>query len=78
MSFGPPGGFGPGGQLAKPLRDALDANKDGKVTEEEMSAGMKRLFREWDAEGNRTVDQKEIADGLQRLLPPPPGGPPKR
>lgn len=67
MSFGPPGGFGPGSQLAKPLLDALDTNKDGKVSEEEMAEGMKRLFKQWDKDGNGLLDQKEIADGLQRL-----------
>lgn len=83
-AFGPPGGgFGPGNQLAKPLLDALDASKDGKVSEAEFTAGMKKLFSEWDVDKNGVLDQKEIADGLQKLVPPkgpggfgPPGGMP--
>jgi hypothetical protein len=80
FGFGPPGGggggFGPGNQLARPLVDKLDANKDGKVSDEEFAAGMKKLFAEWDADKGGSVDQKEIADGLQKLVPPPgpPGG----
>lgn len=75
FGFGPPGGFGPGNQLAKPLLDLLDANKDGKVSEEEFIAGLKRLFPEWDVDKNGVLDQKEIADGLQKLLPAPKKGP---
>jgi spore coat protein H len=74
---GPPPDFSPGNQLARPLVEALDANKDGKVSEEEFAAGMKKLFAEWDKDKSGTLDQKKIADGLQKLLPPPGGfGPP--
>ncbi len=79
VGFGPPGGFGPGNQaaqLARPLLGALDADKNGKVSEEELAAGMKRLFAEWDRDKNGTLDQRELADGLQKLAPPPAfGGP---
>ena len=71
---GPPPDFSPGNQLARPLVEALDANRDGKVSEEEFAAGMKKLFAEWDKDKSGTLDQKKIADGLQKLLPPPPGG----
>ncbi len=71
---GRPGGFGPGNQLAPPLVDKLDANKDGKVSEEEFTAGMKKLFAEWDADKSGSLDQKKLADGLQKLLPSPGGG----
>jgi hypothetical protein len=81
FGFGPQpggGGFGPGNQLAKPLVDKLDTNKDGKVSEEEFAAGMKKLFAEWDADKSGSLDQKKLADGLQKLLPPPGGfGPPR-
>ncbi|MFO0804023.1 MAG: CotH kinase family protein [Gemmataceae bacterium] len=68
--FGPPppaGGFGPGAQLAKPLLDAIDANRDGKATEEEFTAAMKRLFTEWDTNKDGSLSQQEIAAGLQKL-----------
>jgi spore coat protein H len=75
---GPPGGFGPGNQLARPLVERLDANKDGKVSEEEFNGGMKKLFAEWDADKSGSLDQKKLADGLQKLLPPPGGFGPGR
>jgi spore coat protein H len=81
MGFGPPGGIGPGHPLAKPLLDALDTDRDGRVSEAEFTAGMKRIFSEWDRDRNGVLDQREIADGLQRLSPPPglpgPPGPPR-
>lgn len=84
FNFGPPpggggpGGFGPGNQLARPLVERLDANKDGKLSEEEFNSGMKKLFAEWDADKSGTLDQKKLADGLQKLLPPPGGFGPRR
>ncbi|MBX3400326.1 MAG: CotH kinase family protein [Gemmataceae bacterium] len=64
---GPP--QGPGAQLAKPLLDSLDSDKDGKVSEAELEAGMKKHFREWDKNRNGTLDQRELAEGLQKLMP---------
>ncbi len=76
FGFGPPP---PGTQLARPLLAALDASKDGQLTEEEILAGMRRLFVEWDKDRNGVLDQEEMAAGLQRLMPPPPGpGGPKK
>lgn len=78
QGFGPPGGgFGPGNQLAKPLLDAIDANKDGKADEAEFAAAMKKLFGEWDTNKDGTLTQQEIAAGLQKFVPPPKFGPPK-
>ena len=81
LNFGQPGGgggFGPGNQLARPLVERLDTNKDGKVSEEEFNGGMKKLFAEWDADKSGSLDQKKLADGLQKLLPPPGGFGPGR
>jgi hypothetical protein len=83
MGFGRPGGFGPGNQLARPLLDALDSDKDGKVSESEFAAGMRKHFSEWDKDKNGMLDQRELAEGLQRLMPargfgpPPSGGAPR-
>lgn len=75
--FGP-GGFGPGGFLAKPLLTALDTDKDGKVSKDELRAGVGKFFDDCDKEKKGKIDAKAIADGLNRLMPPPPGfGPPR-
>ena len=68
FGFGPPGGFGPGAQLAKPFLDAIDANKDGKASEDEFNAAMKRFFTEWDKNKDGHLTQQEITEGLQKLM----------
>jgi len=70
--FGP-GGFGPGMFLAEPLLKAADADKDGKVSLDEFNAALKRLFEECDKDKKGALDEKRLADGLNRLLPRPPG-----
>jgi spore coat protein H len=79
--FGPgpggPGGFGLGNFLSKPLLEALDKDKDGKLTKDELSAGVKKFFADCDKDKKDKLDEKQIAEGINRLLPPPPGfGPP--
>jgi spore coat protein CotH len=86
LGFGPggpggpgrgPGPFGPGTFLAKPLLEALDSDKDGKVSKDELIAGVKKFFKDCDKEKKGTLDEKALADGLNRLFPAPPGfGPP--
>jgi spore coat protein CotH len=70
----PPGGFGPGGILAKPLLAALDAGADGKVTKEDLLAGVKKFFKE-SAGGKDALDAEAIAAGINRIVPRPPGFP---
>jgi hypothetical protein len=77
--FGPPrGGFGPGQFLARPILGAADKDKDGKLSKEELAAGVKALFKALDAEGEGEPDQKAVAAALDRILPGPrfPGGRP--
>ncbi len=76
--FGPggrggPGRFGPGNFLARPLLEALDTNKDGKLDKEELVAGATKLFQSADAEGRGKLDQAQIAAALADLIPGPPG-----
>ncbi|MFO0842455.1 MAG: CotH kinase family protein [Gemmataceae bacterium] len=77
FGFGPPpkGGFGPGQFLAKPALDALDANKDGKLSRGEALAGVKALFKACDPDGKGEVDQKQLTMGLDKVLPKPPAPP---
>jgi spore coat protein CotH len=82
MGFGPggpggPGGFRMGNAFARPLLEALDADKDGKVKQEELVAGARKFFEDCDKEKKGTVEEKVFTDGLSRLFPRPPGfGPP--
>jgi spore coat protein CotH/Ca2+-binding EF-hand superfamily protein len=73
--FGPdgfgPGGFGPAQFLVKPILDAADKNKDGKLSREEWTAAAKALFQALAKEGEKALDEKTIAAGLDRLLPGP-------
>lgn len=65
----PPVPAGPGQQMAKPLLDLLDADKDGRVSEEEFAVGTKKLFAEWDRNKSGALEQRELAEGLQKLMP---------
>jgi outer membrane protein assembly factor BamB len=63
------GGFGMGNPLAKPLLEALDTDKDGKLTKDELVAGVKRFFKDSDKDKKGQLDEKALADGLSRILP---------
>lgn len=67
FGFGPPPG--PGQQLAGPLLTALDADKDGSVSEVELATGLAKFARDWDLDRSGGLNQKELADGLQKLMP---------
>lgn len=72
-------GFNPSTFLARPLLDATDANRDGKLSKEELTEAARRLFARWDIGKKNSLDEKALADGLNTLLPGSPGlpdGPP--
>jgi enterochelin esterase-like enzyme len=70
---GTPGGFGPSTILAAAIVRRADADKDGKVTLDEMVAAAKEFFKECDKDGKGAVDEKQIAEGINRLLTTPGG-----
>jgi enterochelin esterase-like enzyme len=76
---GAPGSFGPGQFLAGPIVRAADADKDGKVTRDEFLAAARQFFEECDKDKKGVLDEKQIADGINRLLAqgasPQPGRP---
>jgi enterochelin esterase-like enzyme len=67
MTFGP-GGFNAGASLARALVNRADADKDGKVTVDELVAATRQLFKEWDKDQKGVLDEKQIADGLNRVI----------
>jgi enterochelin esterase-like enzyme len=82
--MGAPGGFGPGNFIAGAIMRGADADKDGKLTEEELVAAAKKLFKECDKDNKGTVDEKQLVEGINRLLMAAgpatsgaPGGPPR-
>jgi enterochelin esterase-like enzyme len=66
----PPGAprFGPGDFLAGTIVRAADTDKDGKLTEDEVVAAAKKLFKECDKDGKGAIDQRQLADGINRLF----------
>ena len=72
-----PGGFGLGNFVARPLIEALDGDKDGKLTKEETVAGVKKFFADCDKDKKGSLDEKQLVEGLKKILPPRPAfGPP--
>lgn len=74
---GPPGGgfpkFGPGSMVAKPAFAAADADKDGKLKLDEARASATKFFDECDKDKKGVLDDKMLAEGINRLMPLPPG-----
>jgi enterochelin esterase-like enzyme len=68
MPNGSPQGPRPGTVLAGTIMKRADADKDGVVSREEFLAAAEALYEEIDT---GKVDEKRLADGLNRLLPAP-------
>jgi spore coat protein H len=74
---GPPkGGFGPGNFVAKPLMETINTGKNGKLSKDEVSAAAKKFFQECDKDKTGRLDEAQIAAGINRIMPRPPGAPP--
>jgi enterochelin esterase-like enzyme len=69
------GGFTPGPALAAAIVRRADADKDGKVTAEEFVAAAKQFFKECDKDNKGALDEKQLAEGINRLLAAPGGRP---
>jgi enterochelin esterase-like enzyme len=65
---GAPGGIGPGNFIAGAIMKSADADKDGKLTEEEVVAAAKKLLKECDKDNRGTVDEQQLTEGINRLL----------
>lgn len=66
---------GGGSGMAPQLFTAVDADKDGAATREEMKSAFDRWFREWDAQKAGSLSQQELAAGLGAAIPAPPPAP---
>jgi spore coat protein H len=75
---GPPGGGpgrgGPGGfdlatLVARALADALDADRDGRVTKAEFVGGFLRWFDAWDTDGAGQLTRDQLDNLLSEALP---------
>ena len=62
--------------LARQLIQAIDPKGGGKLTQEKTLAAFDKFFKEWDKDKNGTLDEAELAEGLNRLFAPPGIGPP--
>jgi type 1 glutamine amidotransferase len=69
------GGGGGRGGVAPALFTAVDANKDGSVTREELKGSFDTWFTTWDTTKTGALTQDQIAAGLTAAFPqaPPPG-----
>ena len=67
---------GPGAMLATPIMQRADADKDRKLTQDEMVAAAKALFDEFDKAKAGKLDEEVFAEMLNALFPPPKFGPP--
>lgn len=78
---GGPGPFQPGNFLAPAFLTAMDADKDGQLSREEMSAGFAKWFEAWNTDKSGLLTEEQLRAGLNRDLQfrpafgGPPGGP---
>jgi hypothetical protein len=73
---GGPGGFGPGMFLAQAFMTALDADKDGVVTQAEFIQGFLKWFDAWNTDHSGALTEEQLRAGINQDLAPFRGGPP--
>jgi spore coat protein H len=73
---GPPPGFEPGAMFARTLIKKLDPKSEGSITQDKLIAELEKRFKAWDKEKKGTLDEAELAAGLNQLFGPPGFGPP--
>jgi len=67
---------GAGAALAAALMKRGDSNKDGKLTLDELLAAVKQVYKEADKDNKGKLDEKQLAEAINRLVPAPrPGRP---
>jgi len=76
FGFGGGGGFKISDMMATPLMTTLDVDKDAKLSKAEWVALAQKVYAASEKDKQGWVNQKEIVDGLNTLLPKPPAGAP--
>jgi enterochelin esterase-like enzyme len=61
--------LGPGKALAEAMMKRGDTDRDGKLTLDEFLAAAKQLFRDADKDNKGTVDEKQLAEAFNRIVP---------
>lgn len=79
--FGPPGGgpgggFGPGNFHAPQILAAADVDKDDKLSRKEFLDLSVKWLRDWDKDKSGSLDEDEVKSGLNDALGPPPNAAP--
>ena len=69
-------GGGRGGGLSSALFTAIDANKDGAATREELKARFDSWYTAWDTSKTNTLTPEQIFIGLSAAFPATPGAAP--
>ena len=67
----PPKGFGPGNGIAPAILKHAQAGADKKLTRDQFMTGAEKLFTLWDKDQRGFLNEKAIADGMNRSLAPP-------
>ncbi|MBW8883716.1 MAG: EF-hand domain-containing protein [Planctomycetia bacterium] len=73
QAFGPPGGKAKGDP--RQFFERLDANKDGKLSKDELPEQMRERFAQMDGNGDGFVSPEEFARGAMAYGKRPPGAP---
>jgi enterochelin esterase-like enzyme len=60
---------GPGKALATAIMKRADTDQDGKLTLDEFLAAAKQVFKEADKDHKGTVDEQQLAEAINRLMP---------
>jgi len=62
------GGFGPGTMLAPAVVKKADANKDGKVTLQELQNAAKEQFKEADKNKDGSLSEAELGEAINKVM----------